>query len=221
MGLTTELQKSIMQVFAAAEKSYAKLSGKKLEDAPVDGVDVEQDGVDDDPMSDPESDDEDEDEPTQTQASQQRRDDKLMQTLLAEQALCALTGKIVNAIFAGVVDSEAVRKRIERNKAKLGPNFKTVVAMLDVDEMKKKRKAKATADGKSKKAAVGKKAKTDFKSNAIVAEDEVDDEIEDADAEDEEALRRRGLFDDNELEPDVEEETVNGADAEMESVLGD
>ncbi|KAK5133310.1 hypothetical protein LTR08_007835 [Meristemomyces frigidus] len=220
MDLTPELQKSIMQVFAAAEKNFAKLSGKKLEDALVDDADAEQDAIDEDPMSDPESDDEDDDEPTQTQASQQRRDDKLMETLLAEQTLCALTGKIIHAVFAEVVDDVMVRKRIERNKAKLGHNFKKVLAWLDIGEMQKK-KAKATAKGRPKKAAVNGKAKTDFKSNAIVAEDEVDDEIEDADAEDVRALRRRELIDDNELEPDVEEEAVDGAEAEVESVLGD
>lgn len=223
MDLTPELQKSIMQVFIASEKSFAKLSGKKLEDAPTHGPDVDQDALDDDPMSDPESEEDDDDEPSQTQASQQRRDTKIRSTLLAEQRLCILTGKIIHALAAGVMDNATVRPRMERNKARLGHNFKEVLAYLDFGEVQKK-KAKARSKGKAKKSALNGlngKAKAQPKSNAIVADDEVEDEIEDADGEDEEALRRRRLVDDDEPEPEAEGEAVNGAEADVESVIGD
>jgi len=222
MDMTSEMQKLIMSVFAAAEKNFAKLSGKKLEDVAADGVDADDDALNDDPMSDPESDDEDEDEPTQTQtqASQQRRETKILSMILAEQKLCALTGKIIHAIAADVMDGAVVRKRLERNKAKLGPNFKEVLAYLDIGEVQKK-KAKSKAKGKAKKPVVNGKAKPDPKSNAIVAEDEMDEEIEDADAEDEEALRRRELVEDNEREPEPEEEAADAEPGEEESVLGD
>ncbi|KAK5122134.1 hypothetical protein LTR85_004380 [Meristemomyces frigidus] len=221
MDLTPELQKSTMQVFVAAEKNLAKLSGKRLEDAPTDDADVDQDAMDEDPMSDPESDDDDDDdEPTQTQASQQRRDTKIRDTLLAEQKLCIITGKIIHALAAGVMEDATVRKRLERNKAKLGHNFKEVLAYLDVGEVQKK-KSKIRSRAKAKKPATNGKAKADPKSNAIVADDEMSDEIEDADGEDEDALRRRELVDDNEPEPAAEDEAVNGAEADAESVLGD
>ncbi|KAK4546391.1 hypothetical protein LTR36_002068 [Oleoguttula mirabilis] len=192
MNLTPELQKTILQVFIAAEKNFAKLSGKKLEGAPANDADVDQDGMDEDPMSDPESGDEDDDEPTQALASQQRRDTKIRDTILAEQTLCALTGKIIHALAADVMDNAAVRKRLERNKARLGHNFKEVLAYLDIGEVQKK---KTKAKGKTKKDAVNGakgKAKPNPKSNAIIADDEIEDEIEDADAEDEEAQRARG-----------------------------
>ncbi|KAI7202432.1 hypothetical protein KC352_g11790, partial [Hortaea werneckii] len=85
---------------------------------------------------------------------------------------------------------------------------------------------KSKANGKAKKPAangVGTKAKSGPKSNAIVAEDEMEDEIEDPEAEDEEALRRRGLVEDNEREPepDAEEDGANAEQGEEESVMGD
>ncbi|KAI7347736.1 hypothetical protein KC336_g22739, partial [Hortaea werneckii] len=81
-------------------------------------------------------------------------------------------------------------------------------------------------NGKAKKPAangIGTKAKAGPKSNAIVAEDELEDDIEDPEAEDEKALRRRGLVEDNEREPEPEAEE-DGATAEQdegESVMGD
>lgn len=225
MDMTPELQKQVLSVFAATEKNYAKLSGKRLEDATA-GGEVDEDARNEDPMSDPESEDEDEDEPTQTQtqASQQRRETKLVNMLFAEQRLCALAGKIIHALIAGAMDYDVVRKRLERNKARLGHNFKEVLAYLDIEDMQKK---KSQSRAKAKKPAIngGKgKAKADPKSNAIVADDEVEDEIEDPEAEDKEALRRRGLVDDDEREPEPEEAEEGGAQVEREdeeSVLGD
>ncbi|RMY68916.1 hypothetical protein D0863_06796 [Hortaea werneckii] len=224
MDMTPELQKQIIAIFAAAEKHYAKLAGKKLEEVGVDEED--EDAMNEDPMSDSESDEEDEDDAaqTQTQASQQRKESKLLNTLLAEQRLCMLTGKIVHALLANALDFDAVRKRLERNKAKLGHNFKEVLAYLDIDGLKKKAKSKAS--GKAKKPAangLGTKAKAGPKSNAIVAEDEMEDDIEDPEAEDEEALRRRGLVEDNEREPepDADEDVANAEQGEEESVVGD
>ena len=211
MDLSSELQTLVMRVFGSCEKNFAKLAGKKLEDATTMQDD---DALAEDPMSDPESDDED-DEETQTQASQQRRDMKLRNSLIAEQMLCAFAAKIIHAIFAGVVEEDVVRKRLERNRIRLGPNFKEVLAYLDLDAMQKKGKKKAKGKGKATR-----KAKADPKSHAIVADDNMSDLVEDFDADDDDALRRRGLLEDEELEPE-DEQVVNGAVEEAESVLGD
>ncbi|KAH9826573.1 STAG domain [Teratosphaeria destructans] len=216
-GMNEELEKLALQVFAAAEKKFAQLTGKRLEQEIGDGADDEDaDEMNDDPMSDPESDDE-EDEPsqTQTQASQQRRHDKQLKALLAEQSLCAFTGKIVHAYLGGILPNEAqVRKRLERNKSRLGQNFKEVLNYLDLNAMAKKQK------GKSKKKAPAKKAeKVNPKSNAIVAEDDLDDEIED-----EEVVREKELAAEAEMEHEEPEASgaINGAEEEeAESVLGD
>ncbi|KAK3711964.1 cohesin complex subunit [Vermiconidia calcicola] len=214
--------KSIMKVFSAAEKNFATLTGKKLEDAgPADAeIDVDAEPLDEDPLSDSESEDEDA-EPTQTQASQQRKETKQRNTILAEKTLCELTRSLIYAVHAGVVDKQSTRKRLERNKMKLGQNFKEMCFYLEIGNAKKGTKAKARPKGKAVNL-VAAKAKSNPKSNAIVAEDELDDEIEDADGEDEETLRRQGLVVDGE-DAGAEQEDVDGAggDAEAESVLGD
>ena len=224
MDLEEDMERAVLKVFAGAEKAYAKLANKRLEDPPPAGVDADMDAepLDDDPMSDPESDDED-DEPPRTQASQQRRDAKLLDTLLAEQRLCQLAGKMVHAVVGGLMDDGVTRRRLERNKLKLGGNFKEVIAYLDIDKMDKKAKSKAKSKAKAKPRANGAapRSRQDPKSNAIVADEEDEDEIEDADGEDEEALRRRGLLVEDDKEPEQEEEAVNGAIAEEESALGD
>ncbi|KAK6417693.1 cohesin complex subunit, partial [Oleoguttula sp. CCFEE 5521] len=181
MELDTTAEALILRVFAAAEKNYAKLSGRKLEDpAETEGEEVE------DPLSDPESDSEDEDGNTQSQSqgpSQQKREAKLLATLLAEERLCALTGRLVIAILGGTVSSDA-RKRVERNKAKLGKNFAAVCEYFEEGRVEGKakggKKAKAGGVGRAKAAP---KSKKSAKSNAIVAEDEVEDEIEDGEEE--------------------------------------
>lgn len=94
--------------------------------------------------SDPEdlpSDDEDDDK-----ESQQKR----TAALLAEKTVCELAGKMVLAIVGGVLDSEGKKKgqlkeRLLRNKAKLGPNFKEVVADLEAPKQKRKPAPKKAA----------------------------------------------------------------------------
>lgn len=235
MELEPETEKNLLSVFSAAEKKFARLSGKKLEDAPLaatdgDGdLDLDADPIDDDPVSEPESDDEDE-QPTQTQtqASQRRKDAKLLATLLAEQRLCELTGKIITAVLGGIMSAARARPRLERNRLRLGPNYKEVCAYFDIEDVQaKKAGRKGATKGKAANAKNGKakpSGKPSAKSNAIVAEDEEDDEIEDPEDDDPDVLKRRGLA----VEEDVEDEDVAGDGAgaeeqadEVESVLGD
>ncbi|KAK3110870.1 cohesin complex subunit, partial [Teratosphaeriaceae sp. CCFEE 6253] len=141
------------------------------------------------------------------------------------QKLCALTGKIIHALFADVLAEAPVRARLERNRTRLGANFKEVVAYLHLDAMQKKKKGRAKAKPTPKSKAVangtaGRKGKADPKSHAIVADDETDDEIEDVDAEDEIVVRQGEPLDEDEPEAEAEE-AVDGAEADAESVLGD
>jgi cohesin complex subunit SA-1/2 len=209
-----------MKVFLALEKTVAKLSNKQL-DAPVseDIDDAEAEPADDDdPMSDVESDDGDD------AAQQQHREAKLLKPLLAQMSLCKYTSKLVLAISAGVIRDKKLRKRLELNKAKLGPNFKEVLAFLDAPGMQqrllKKSKAKPTSTAAQKK-----NSRAAPKSNAIVAEDDEDDEIED-DGPDDDAARQRAL---EEEEEEGEEAMGEAEDAEEggaveedeDSVIGD
>ena len=222
MALVMKIQpkalKSVMKVFAAAEQNFAKLSNKKLDkaDPEDDDDDVNADPMEEDPISDSE-DEEDEDE----ERRHQRETQEQRKAVLAEQTLCELTGKLVIAIHADVVDKEATRKRIERNKTRLGQNYKEVCAYLDLGSAKKGSKSKAKAKGKATVNGVASKSKGNPKSNAIVAEDELDDEIEDGDGEDEEALRRRGLVVDMDDQDEPEDGERVAAEEEAESVLGD
>ena len=212
--IPVKAQDVIATTFLAAEKAFSQRSKKPLE-PPAD------DDPPDDLESEPEdsSDEEDEDE-AEVSARDQRRQHE---TLLAEQRLCELTGKIVLAMLGRVIDASGPQKgsfrtRLQRNKAKLGSNFKEVLAFLDEPKAKPpKRKKTPTAPRKGSE-----------KSKAVVTEED-EDEIEDGDANGEERaveeggeedLRRKelqeGIEDDSGGEAEVEKEVV-----EEEDPLGD
>lgn len=225
MDLDEDRQKAVMKVFVAMEKEFARLTGKRLEE-PVseaadndDDIDVDADPIDDDPLSDDESEDETQ---TQTQGSQSQR--KAMKPVLAEERLCQLTAKIVFAMTAGVLDNPSMRKRLERNKSKLGNNFKEVLNFLDAGKKQAKGKAKAKVKP-IPKAAAAKTAKGSAKSNAMIVDSDHEDEIEDPE-EEEEAQREKELEAAEETAQgdgeNEDEEMVNGdGEAEAESVMGD
>ena len=182
-----KLQDSILSSFVAAEKAYAQKAKRALE-SPAD------DDPPDEPESEPEdSDDEDDnDEDAKARQSQHRQ----QELLLSEKRLCEFTGKVVLAIVAQVLDATGskkgtIRKRLSRNKGRLGANFKEVLGYLDEPKLKRSHKAKPKA-GKAQ----GQRA---VKSKATVAEededeeDEVENEVEEDDDED---LRRKELQDD-------------------------
>lgn len=219
MNLQAEHIKSIWKVFAALEKNLAKLTGKKLEE--VEG-DIDADPLDEDPESD--SDDEDDEtQPMQSQAILQRKESKQRQAIMAEAKLCELTRALIFAVHAGVIDAGTAKTRLERNKTKLGHNFKEMLNYLDVANLGKGgalMSKKAMAKAKAKTPATQATQKS-AKSNAVVAEDENEDEIEDAE-EEEEAQRRRELEDDRGVEEHVDgDEAATEGEGEVQSVLGD
>lgn len=212
------IQEHILSSFVAAEKAYARKTKRTLEEP-------DNDDAPDDPESEPEdsSDEEDaEDEEEQDRRTQRR----LQEMLFEEKRLCEFTGKIVLAIVAQVLDSSgpkkgSIRKRLLRNKAKLGHNFKDVLGYLE--EPKAKRSHKAKAKGATKGAVQESAA---AKSKAIVTEEDDEDEVEDAVEEGgEEDLRRRGLqddiVDDRGGEHSGKDDNVDMQDAEDDDVLGD
>lgn len=192
-------------LFTSTEKSFAKKSHRVLEPAPDDAPDVD---------SDPEdlpSEDEDDEEETQH---------KQTTLLLAEKSLCELAGKLVLAIVAGVVDSEGkdkgqLKERLLRNKAKLGPNYKEVVAYLEAPKQKRK---------PAPKKAVGRKKQ------AVREEEEVES-IEDGEEErvleegGEEDLRVRELEDDRIEDGSSDDGGAGagekGAGDEVDEIMGD
>lgn len=202
----------LRDLLAATERAFAKRSKKALEDA----VDDE-----DDPLSDDEPDDDDPADDADAQDAE-----KLQNTLLAEQRLCELASKLVLSILAGVVDGKELprkegerpgapgpmRQRLQRNKARLGQNYKQVIEFLDVD--KKAGKARKAAQAKVKA------GNAQAKSREVVEPEDDEDEAMADDAEDEEAMRARGLLVEDDIEDD-EGVDPGAAGDEVESVLGD
>ena len=202
--IAPEVQQELTSIFDQAEKQFAKKGKKKLAEP-----------VDDEGPADLESEPED-DEDDENETDTERR----AETLKAEQHLCELTGKLVLAILAKVIDASGplqgkLRLRIQRNKDKLGPNFKKVVEYLDEPKSKDKKKSHKS---KAEQAA----AKKATKSTEIVEdEDEEEDdpfaepEIEEGDEED---MRRRELLDE---EPPVSVAEENEVVEPEDDIMGD
>ncbi|KAI0166967.1 STAG-domain-containing protein [Hypoxylon sp. FL1284] len=213
------ITKEIIPIFDAAERAYAKRTNKQLNDP-----DDDEDPLDDDL---PPEDDEDE------ELTEQER---FAAELKAEKILCELTGKLVLAILAKIIDHNGpdagkLRKRLNRNKTKLGNNYRDVVAYLDEDHLRELRsgKKKPAAKAKGKEAA---KKPAALSAELVIEDDDDDDEIppvedpfEEAEPEEGtvEDLRRRELIDDP-IEDDEDDEERPAATAEQmedDDVIGD
>ncbi|RAL59285.1 hypothetical protein DID88_006998 [Monilinia fructigena] len=201
--ITPEAQTELSSIFDHAEKHYAKKAKKRLE------VPDDDEAPDDAP-----EDSEDEDEGA-------TENERQSETLKAEQQLCELAGKLILAILAKVIDASGpmkgkLRRRIERNRTRLGHNYKEVVAYLD--EPKEKAKKNKT---KAQSAAVVSQAKKDairmeLEEEDVDAEEEDDDPFADVEPEEgtREDLKRRELIDD--VSGEEEEDDDDNDEAEPE-----
>ena len=201
-----EVQQELTSIFDLAEKQFAKKAKKKLVEP---GYDEELDDL----QSEPEDDEDDQDA---TDIERQA------ETLKAEQHLCELTGKLVLAILAKVIDASGtvegkLRSRLQRNKDRLGPNFKKVVEYLVEQKAKNNKKSHKS---KAEQAALA--LRKTFKSADVVEEEEEDDPFAEAEVEegDDEDMRRRELLDDDPEAPVSVAEDNDGADDE-EDIMGD
>lgn len=165
--LEPAVQEELTTIFALLEKKFARKAHKVLE-APAD----------DDAPEDLDSDSEDEEEDL---SDSERKNE----ALLAERQLCDLTGKLILAILAGVLDAAGplhckLRARLQRNRLRLGPNFREVVAYLDGPATKNTAASRKSHKSKAQQAvaAAAKGAKS-----AVLVE-ESDDEDDEADADD-------------------------------------
>jgi cohesin complex subunit SA-1/2 len=218
--IAPDVQEELTSIFVASEKQYAKKAKKGLS-APAD--DDEPEDID----SDPEDDADDDDDDAFTDA------ERRAEALKAEQKLCELSAKLVLAILAGVLDTSGplkgkLRARIQRNRAKLGPNFKEVVAYLDEPKAKpavaaaagagagksglKSKAVQSAAAGAGAAASGGAGGKKIMKSAVRVREEEEDDEeeLEDPFAEMD--------AEENEL---VDEEPPRSVDEDEDDIMGD
>lgn len=190
-----DVQVEITSIFDSCEKQYAKRAKRKLAEA----------GEDEDP-EDPESEPEDDQDENEDATDHERQ----AETLQAEQQLCELTSKIILAVLARVIDVSneskgKLRKRIQRNRLSLGPNFKEVVAYLD----EPKGKAKKSHKIKAQETAAAKEAETAKRSAEAVKEDEDEEE-----ADEEEGEEAADPFAEPEEVEEREEEDPQTSDAE-------
>ncbi|KAK3328002.1 hypothetical protein B0T19DRAFT_180009 [Cercophora scortea] len=229
-----DLINELIEIYDAAERAYARCIKRALNEPTED-----EDPLDDeDQFSDDEND------------AELSPSEKKSKELKAEKALCELAGKLVLTILAKMVDQVGphagkLKRRMLRNRNKLGNNLKETLAYFDEGRLGGEGKsggrkkgggaaAKAKADkgrgpdGTSKKQAISEEI--------IVADDELSDvEVDDdddpfAEREPEEGsaedLRRRELLDDP-IEDDEAEDGDGGGGVdgdhmdEDESVLGD
>ncbi|KAI1438720.1 hypothetical protein GGR50DRAFT_297212 [Xylaria sp. CBS 124048] len=205
-GLIVE---EVIPILDAAERAYAKRIKKTLND-PAD---------DDDPLDDelPLEDDEEEDLTEQAHFAAE---------LKAEKVLCELAAKLVMAILAKTIDHTGpdagkLRKRILRNKNKLGPNFKDVVSYLDENYLRELQggRKKAVAKGKGKDAS----KRQALSAEVVMDDDDEGDILEEVEPEEgtAEDLRRRELIEDPiEDEEDVEPPS-NSQAIDDDEVIGD
>jgi cohesin complex subunit SA-1/2 len=104
-ALDSQTQSQLMAVFDHLEKSFGKAIGQKMEP---------------DEHAAPEDDDDEDEEETNEGTK-----------VMAEQKLCEFTSKIILAVLGKLVEQKTWRKRLGRNQARLGPNYKEVVNHLD------------------------------------------------------------------------------------------
>ena len=209
-SLTPEL----LDIFGAAEKDYAKKTRRyKALNPPAE---------DEDPVEEEEDLDEDDDEDLS-------QEEKLAAELKSEKALCEITGKLVLAITAKCLDVRGrdagkLKKRLQRNQAKLGNNFKEVVAYLDAEKALRKKAAASSKSAAAAAAVAAKKKQEEEQRQQQQEQEQLSKEIIDDDDDifsDSDKGERRDEVEDDPIE-DVEsdEEPERGLTRD-ESVLGD
>ncbi|CAG8054368.1 unnamed protein product [Penicillium olsonii] len=199
----SELESLIAKIHSIAERTAAKKIRVNLD--PAD---------DDEPASEDEPEDEDE---ASDSDDEEVVNERLRSSIVAEQRLCELTGKLVLAIIARIIDASgskrgSLKKRLLRNKTALGHNYREVLSYLE------ERKPRSAPRSKGKQP-----ARTASSPKEPKSAEQIDDEDDNAPAEedDEEDLRARGLVeedidqqnDDEDLDspaPELDEDEVMG-----------
>lgn len=228
--INADTQKLIAKMHGIAERTYAKKIRKPLEpaedDAPTSESDVEKEPSDDEENGS----NADEDE-------EAADNERLRSTILAEQRLCELTGKIVLAIIGRVLDASGpqqgqLKKKLVQHKSRLGPNYREVLSFLDE---RKTRGGARSRNVRSKKAAENKngEARSNEHKSAERIEDDDEDEEDGAagrnevEEDEEEDLRARELVEDDNADQENangdgdEDENNRAAASDEDEVMGD
>jgi cohesin complex subunit SA-1/2 len=220
-------QATISRFHDLAERTLAKKLKKDINSAVDDDAPLESAQ---DIKDLPSDDEEDEDEQDDDEVDEAAATERLRATILAEQRLCELTGKIVLAIIGRVLDTSGsqrgkFKQKLLKNKSRLGNNYKEVVAFLE-----DRKERPATARSKDKQPTSKPLAKS---TELVELEDDPieDDEPQEAEQEagpiveedEEEDLRARGLVEENIDDRNSDQENgVSEAEPEDEDeIMGD
>ncbi|KAF7714297.1 Uncharacterized protein PECH_000425 [Penicillium ucsense] len=234
-GLVHEIpaqgENQVSKVQSLAERLFAKKSNRGLEP-----------GEDDEPASEDEPED---DEEASDSDDEVAANERLRNSMIAEQRLCELTGKLVLAIIGRVIDASgsrrgSLKKRLLRHKNTLGHNYREVLSYLE------ERKPRSAPRSRTKRASTGggvdgenSTGKKDFKSAERIEdndrgaeneeaaedhdhgenEDEGDGEADDAEPveeDDDEDLRNRGLLEEDIDRDDSQDEQDAASAAESD-----
>ena len=226
----TDIQRTILKLLAAAEKDFAEKAGRSIE--------VEEDNQDGDAQADINDDlesEEEEEEEDDSEAGDENvaggtnlGNNKLSKRhrnlLTSEQRLCGLGSRLVLATLSGVLDTGKARAQLERNKTRLGPNWKEVVSYLEKASTGESRKArnknKDVAAAKNGRTGGASKGKKQISKETVAIEDD-DDEM--PNGEDEEGSSEVGDAAEQLQNDELETNGVNSGaeDSPVESVMGD
>ncbi|KAJ6065379.1 hypothetical protein N7444_001032 [Penicillium canescens] len=213
-----ETQALLSKIHNSAERTWAKKSG--LDHEPAD---------DDEPASEDEPEDEDEASDEEDEAVLNER---LRSSIFAEQRLCEITGKLVLAIIARVIDASgakrgALKKRLLRNKTVLGQNYREVLSYLEERKPRaaaSRSKGKQTAKSAAKSASAAPPTPAKESKSAERVNDEEVEHPETVEEDEDEDLRARGLVEediDREGGDGDEDEGLNSAPEDEDEVMGD
>ena len=215
MKLDKSVQADLLRIFETLEKSFANLALKALEP-----------GESDESVEDSE----------QQPPSEDRSESNV---LLHEQRLCDFTGKLVLAVLSRAIDERVFKKRLARNKGRLGPNFREIVNHLEIGDkpkvapvVRKLRGRKeelsdvVVGEGGDEDVEATPRPKAASSSRPVIedAEDEAEDEepgeaaeeAEEHDPEEPEDPEKEAESSDEESEPDPEAEVPPDGDEDEE-----
>jgi cohesin complex subunit SA-1/2 len=146
--------------------------------------------------------------------------------LLAEQKLCQLTGKIVLAIVARVLgatgpDAGKLRQKLLKNKTRLGPNYKEVLAYLEERKTTTPGAGVKQPRSRANGATAAKKGSKSKSSELVNDDDDEDNESEiHQEEDDDEDLQARGLVEERDGGVDAETPRTPQTPAE-DDIMGD
>lgn len=224
--VSPNLINELIEIYDAAERAYARCIKKTLNEPAED-----EDPIDDEAFSDDENDDDL--SPVEKKAKE----------LKTERALCELAAKFVLAILAKMIDrvgpqAGKLKKRMLRNRNKLGTNLQRTLECLDERKLRELREG-TTARGAKKAMAAKEKGKAkaaNDKGKKVLSEEIVVDGDDEDEAEPEpepepeegtvEDLRRRELLDEENEDENGDDDDGGGGggdkmDEDEESILGD